>query len=483
MTEREALIWPGMMLGGSIIGLMYLLNLRLLHGNKRSAVVAVMITVFSGGVGYLYWIFHHGLSNKALEYFDFVERVSNDQKWDLFWHSFIPHILLPQRQAIYALGIVIFILILIYVMIEGKEGGMGKRMGVYGMAGCSSALLPTIHQHSFLALSFLVLSYLLLHPKEGYKVKKMAGWISFTMPIIFIAIPSAVIFLGKSAANGGDFFKLSLLWPSSDPLLSLLIPSSSIPIISTVRSVMIICLSPMVFWIRSLGLFIPLALWGSLMMMGRDESKVEKKMWMGGWGIFIIANLCQFQPWRLDNLKILVVWMIVMSSAVVKVMEKMIKGKKIVRICAALLFISLIASGAISMYSEYQRSDVLYGEEEMKLARWVEEKTENNARFMTSPSHFHAVSSIAGRSRFAGFQGWLHSHGYYEYDARLDLLSKLFRAQSFPFAHTELLNFDIDYVVIDKGVKKWNESYWTKHYKEVYHSGDYRVFDVKSGKQ
>ena len=415
------------------------------------------------------------MSIQSIEHFDFVEKVQEDSRHNLFWFGAIPHILLPQRQAIYAFGIVLFVFILFSIIFEQKIY-MRKSFIIFFLAGASSSLLPTIQQHSFLAISFIVLAHFLLNPKNAYSPRRLAGWIFFILPILFFALPSAVIFLGKSASNGGDFFRISLMW-GDDYVSNSFFPTFENPLLNSIRNLISSVYAPIIFWIRALWLIVPFAMVGSIFL---PKTKSQKRFLFAGWFVFIIANLAQFQSWKGDNIKLFYIWMMISCSAVASVCMRFMRSRKpLVRVLFLYIFLTMIFSGSLALYREYRQSYVFYNDEDIKFGNWVDQNTPLDAVFLSSQNHINPVSVVAGRTVFAGYAGWLLAHGYYEYDARLQLIDKMITAASVPSTLMELRQNNINYLVVDHmNRNNVNFAFYDEHYQLVYSSNNYQVYKI-----
>lgn len=113
------------------------------------------------------------------------------------------------------------------------------------------------------------------------------------------------------------------------------------------------------------------------------------------------------------------------------------------------------------------------------LSKKFREISKATDRVLTSDSHTHWVSTLAGRQILLGYKGWIWTYGI-NYGGTNDDIMKMFAGGS---QTDELLKkYKISYVVVGPGELHdyhANENYFKSKYKIVLSDKDYRVYDVR----
>jgi hypothetical protein len=186
--------------------------------------------------------------------------------------------LMSQRAYLYGLPIAILMITVLVTAVRRRE------LRLFVVAGVVGGLLPLSHLPTLLAMAlttpFLVI---LLTPRpwrDPLHRIPWVGWIAFFAVWVAVAMPQLLTQLG-GGTGALAAARIEVGWVASpDPWWW--------------------------FWLKNLGLFIPLALVGlasARVLPPRSRAVVLSLM-----PIFIIANIAVFQPWDWDNHKILIYW-------------------------------------------------------------------------------------------------------------------------------------------------------------------------------
>lgn len=243
------------------------------------ATLATFLFLFGAGLG---WIATAG----TLDQTHSLTTTLLQQPWDaqaqtaLHIRFFNPYLAFLMSQRAYLYGLPIAMLMLTILVAAVRRRGLGR----FVLAGIVGGFLPLSHLPTLLAMAmttpFLVL---LLTPqpwRDPLRRIPWTGWFVFHAVWIAVALPQLFTQLG-GGTGALEAFRLQTGWVAApDPWWW--------------------------FWLKNLGLFIPLALVG--LFAGRILPPRSNRVVWALMPIFAIANLAVFQPWDWDNHKILIYW-------------------------------------------------------------------------------------------------------------------------------------------------------------------------------
>jgi hypothetical protein len=423
---------PGIVFGLVLVILIIKLSEKL-TGSQKAAVVAVLIFMFSGGLGWIYLI--PGQKILAIPP-QGVKELTHSFEGNIQWVNFIISEMVPQRGILFGLTAALTIFLL----------WLEKTPGKYFLAGIIAGLVPFFHAHTFLAVMFAAAIYFLIQPRRL--------WFYFFLPAVILGLPQFLYFMPQVTGYSSGFIRQQWGWAAhvqndnwlwfwfkNIGLMAVLIP---------------------IFWIQSyfknkklFWLYLPFAL------------------------IFAVCNIWIFQPWENDNSKLLRFWYLGSSILVAWGLTKL-KYKLI-----AVLFLPVIIfSGSYDATSwlDFNKNKLqMWSREDIKLSEIIKNITPKNSVFLTNDNHNHWVVDLAGRKIVMGFRGWLWSWGI-NYSARESDVFKMFQGDSqTPYL---LAKYGIDYVVIGAGEKSnFNayEDYFVKHYPLFLDMNGQKIFAVGNG--
>jgi len=140
---------------------------------------------------------------------------------------------------------------------------------------------------------------------------------------------------------------------------------------------------------------------------------------------------------------------------------------------ALFAFITLIFSGSLALRREFSNHSIFHSPEDHQVGQWALEATNPDAVFVITNKHNHPISTIAGRTLFAGFSGWLHGHGYDDWEDRVKIQDKILQGDS---EAKELIRSNgIHYIVFefkDQAVHPFLDDF------PIVYDNQYVVFDV-----
>lgn len=197
-------------------------------------------------------------------------------------------------------------------------------------------------------------------------------------------------------------------------------------------------------WIMNLGLHFILIPLGFLL-----APKPAKKVFLGFFSLFIVANLFKFSPEVAANHKFFNLFMIIgnmfSARAVVWLWHKKIVGK----IIAPLFIFFLIFSGIIDLFpiknDVYSRLDDAPGNSDVV---WIKKNTLPKSVFLNT-SYFYHPANLAGRKIYYGWPYFAWSAGYAT-ETRYAIMLALFQERNVANLCRGLEKNKIDYIAIER---------------------------------
>jgi hypothetical protein len=379
---RSSIILPNILFQLSLFGLLYFLAFKL-TGLKGAGIGAMLIFIFSG--------FPAGLQSAGIHFLNPMYAV-----------------IMPQRTAIIGMAIsfVIYLLLFDALCADKQEktsaSGRSGRHKELVLAGMLIGLLPYIHAHSFMATGFVAVclaSFALLKERD---VKLLAFLL---LPLLILSLPQ-VMFIRTGVSQ--DFFVFFPGWTEENREMIMGFDWSSIP--ASLSSIARTTFLLETFWALNAGALIILLSLG--FFKARNETRI---FYLPFLLLFFIANIVKFQPWYFDNYKIFIHWLalstIMASLAIWWIHDFNKKSAKLVTVSLAAVLIACTIFGVVTHVNMLQNTYVVWSDEEIKMAEWVRENTASNSVFLTGSAHNHPISSLTGRQRVMGYEGWLWSHG------------------------------------------------------------------------
>ena len=163
------------------------------------------------------------------------------------------------------------------------------------------------------------------------------------------------------------------------------------------------------FWIKNVGpvylFMVPAAL---------AAGRRQRMFALGALGIYVLAELIQFQPNPYDNNKLFYVAFIVMLPLAAKYLVMLyerirdLPGRRI--IAGAFLVVSLL-SGVLSVIRECVSEYQLYSADVVGATEFIKERADEDTVVLTGTQHNNPVSSIGGMKIVCGTGSFLYYHG------------------------------------------------------------------------
>lgn len=408
---RSSIIIPNILFQVSLLCLIAALALRITK-RKYVGMLSALLFFFASNMGIIYAfsdIANYGFMN-------WITNLPTDYSGSgisplpvIRFGNPVTVMLMPQRPSMLGIGISLIVYILMFYAIQNEEN-----TGELVLAGVLTGILPSIHPHSFIAVS-IVLFFLTIVFR-----KNLRFFAFFLIPAVVLALPQV---LAVMTQVGGGFVNSTIGWlkENVDKITALNWSMLSIPL-SALESVLIIVR----FWLMNIGLILLPFAYGFL-----KSNYAVKRFYSPYLILFFLGNFIRFQPWDWDNYKIFLHWYIltVIIGAygvieIAKVLSQYLKlGVKLPilnksRLTAVFGFISLaailffsMASGFLSHVKTLQENYLIWPEADIAFADWVRDNTPPESVFLTSTHFLDPIATLAGRQIILGYEGWLWSHG------------------------------------------------------------------------
>lgn len=414
-------------------------------GSKLAACLSIILFVFNGGLGFLY--FYKDLQTSNLNFFQFIQVLPKDytalKEIGFYWINVVISMFLPQRS--FLLGLPVAILIL-YIFWDLSERFEVKKL-FFGILLAS--FLPIIHAHSMVALSpflgFLII-LMIIRNKQSVKPLLFFGFIGAVM--IFVL---SKLYLQQSD-NPFSFINFKLGWMA---------PKGEL----------------INFYINNFGfnlLLIPISIFlGLIKKIKLALFALIGQIW------FILPSLFLFQPWDFDNTKLFIYWYLSSVFIVAYFLSKLILTRQITNIIlVGTVIYLLVFSGFLDVtrlaFISGTRYEI-YSPQAIRLAEFVKQNIRKDAVFLSVDKFDNPVVALAGRKVVVGYHGWLWTYGL-DYSQRdLDIRNMLSgnasleMFQKYGITNVVFFNESTDYLI--------NKDYF-KQYRIIYNQDGYTIFQI-----
>jgi hypothetical protein len=459
MSLRAALLITSVPLALAITGLFYSFARSILipNGDVSSddstfprapfaAVLATILFLLNGGLGFIYFFTDWRQSGKTLAAFwsPLEVNYANIGGRNIQWTNFISDALLPQRSSLfgYAVALMVFTLFAVvwrkFFIAGGNDHWDGWRY--LFMAGVLTGLLPLFHAHVYLGIGLLSGFLFLLRPRRP--------WLAFWIPAVVLAVPYLIDVAGHVSAS--SFMRFQPGWRGqSEPIW-------------------------IWYWLRNIGLptLLIFPAWFAAPPMWR-------RFYLAFACLLVFSLLIVVSPNNFDNIKLLYLW----YAPTAVLVGAWLVGLAYVhrqRLLAFLLTLFCIASGFLALQYENSNHELLFTDEEMAAVNFARQRTAARALFLTAPTFHQPILSVAGRAVLRGHTAWLWSHGY-EFAAREADVKSIYAGSD--EAVPLISYYGIDYIYLGPTERQAgaNQSFFEEKFPRIYHSPNIAIYDV-SGK-
>jgi hypothetical protein len=446
----SALVLTSGLLGLALPAVLYLAAQRF-AGGRAAATIAVFVFLLSGGLGFIYLvgdIQHGGLG--TLLHLPREYTLNRDLNYQ--WLNPVLAYIVPQRSTLFGFSLALIVLLLLWIAIHER---LGWRTFLF--AGVVAGAMPVFHVHAYGTVVALSIFWAVFNRRRE--------WLAFFIPALAIGLPLVVWMLppannsqcGTGPSLGGYCIELGWLtggdfWPW--------------------------------FWIKNTSVFIPLLI--AAQFLRRWFPTGFGKWFAPMWLWFLVPNVIVLQPWDWDNTKFFIFWALLGSVMAGGLLAGLFKRGPGAALFASVLLVALMLSGALDLarasdptVSSYQFTDA----KGLQVADWVRQNTSPDAIFAVADEHNNPIATLSGRRILVGYPGWLWTYGVADFiqkgaDQRLIL-------EGAPTTTDLVDKYGISYVLIGPqelaDPRNANIVYWAQYGTRVYTNGEYSVYKVSAG--
>jgi hypothetical protein len=326
---------------------------------------------------------------------------------------------------------------------------------MFVLAGVLTGLLPQLQVHGYVAIAQYSISLAIVTINRRKLRKAVRHWIVYAVIANVLAVPQLGPYFRRVSRAKREFIRINPIWRTSQKAD--------------------VAFPPVVLWWRGLGVFGAVALVFGWCL----ATKWQTMLYIPSLVVFAIANIIRYQPWELDNTKLLyAAWIPVALPFVSQYFAALFERPKsiLVRSAGALLAALFVFSCGLSAFMSTVQSmfwpTSMFQHKDYRFGLWIAENTSPGAVVMFHSNPGNTIACIAGRQVFMGYPGWVSSHGLD--GSRGGVQSKLYRTPS------DIDGFrtnNISYVVTSQGIR---ESQFqpgdSPNWRLVYNDGTYSTY-------
>jgi hypothetical protein len=479
-----------MVMALAFVGLLHYWTI-LLTRNRLAGVMAPLLVLFSGGLGW-WLLFSDG---SLADIFSTLGNLQHDYtivpNSILRWGNSLTTLFVPQRSILFGMPLAITIFCQWWLAISQQENarspadptatsaleqrnawkaakvskarrkasrkaGAGpqpepqnlylRRMIV---AGLCAGLLPLIHAHTFLAVMAVAVCLALIF-RSAWR-----SWLFFFAVALVVSAPEILWLANTGGVNTRSYIAWQPGWDHG--------PHNVVW-----------------FWFVNTGLFIPLLVVALLWRRGAFKLPSRLlKFYAPFIFCFIVPNLIRVAPWIWDNIKVLFLWYVASSPIVALLLARWWQQRSLLRwIAPAVLATLLLAGGldvlrVVSEASEYLEFDA----SGIAIASQISAQASPRALILHAPTYDSPVF-LTGRRSLLGLPAWMWSRGL-DFSQRSADIASIYSGE--PEAEGLLRRYNVDYVLVgplERASFKVNEQFWSK-YKRVSQAGAYSLYETR----
>ncbi|MDQ6918156.1 MAG: hypothetical protein M3Z98_02235 [Candidatus Dormibacteraeota bacterium] len=462
-TLPNSLVLSSAFLAFAFAPIMYLAGVRL-TGSRAAAAIAPFIFTLSGGLGFTY--FFGDLQAKGLAVLAHLPREYSAITADNYvWLTPLIASMLPQRSTLFGFAIVLIVLALLFTAVE-RPGWT-----TFLFAGVLTGLAPAFHVHGYGTCVALGAFWFVLHRRRQ--------WLAFFVPALVLGIPVVLLLLPESGAQ----IRVQLGWLASNGAHHDNIAW---------------------FWLKNLGLFIPLLLFAQFSgglarwvaqlapaRLGFLEDAFGPELLPKSYGLhfapmwlwFVVPNIWLFHPWDWDNQKFFIYWVMLGSFLVAALVTRVARaGLPGAAAAVAMLLVLCLAGGLdAARNTDFVVSSIRFTDNAgLAVAAWSRTNTAPHAIFLAAYNHDSPIPTLGARRVVLGYPGWIWTYGISDWIGHeQDVQSML---QGSPDTPALVQRYNVSYVVIGPQERvapfSANEAYWQSNAVLVYSNPEYHVYKV-----
>ncbi|TSC72025.1 MAG: hypothetical protein G01um101438_785 [Parcubacteria group bacterium Gr01-1014_38] len=263
----------------------------------------------------------------------------------------------------------------------------------------ATGLLPLFHTHAFLAAGLLWIGAVF-----ASRSRLLVG-----LGVLAALVAAPIVLWQATLFSRAGFLSLAPGWMASGGLFGW-------------------CF----FWLKNLGLFGPLAVL-AVTRGYRREQRSTILLALPAVILFALANIIQFQPYRWDNFKLLLLaWLLLLPLTVAEMIRWQFVGARILT-GGLVLVMSLTTLSDLATHLKFRVAYPVYTSADRAVAHRLEKELPSEAVVLarTDVTHNHPLT-LTGRTLLAGYGGWLWSRNF-AWTERAALVESLWSADRAQF--------------------------------------------------
>lgn len=486
----SAMWLQNMLMGLTLVGSLHYFTL-LLTRNRRAGLIAPLLVIFSGGLGWWLLFSDAGSSDG---FFSLLGKLPHDYtilsqpNSILRWGNSLTTLFVPQRSILFGLSLAIFVFCQWWITVAQREAvtstpetSAGEKKAAATLpkrarskaernksasntpsiaeppaffrnrmiaAGVAAGLLPLVHAHTFLVVMASAVCLALVFRSA------LRSWLLFFATAIPISLPEILWLANTGGVNARSYLGWQPGWDHGTHNI-------------------------LWFWLANTGLFIPVLL--IALFWRRGELALPRrllKFYTPFAFCFIIPNLVKLAPWTWDNIKVLFLWYLASTPLVALFLAKLWAQKSLWRWLAPVALASMLLAGGldvlrvISAVTEYQEFDP----PGIAVAKAISVQAAPDAVVLHTPTYNSPVF-LTGRRSLMGYPGWMWSRGL-DYSQRNADIQRIYSGG--PDAAALLRRYGIDYVLIgpaELASSNVNAQFWSQYTVQA-QEGPYRLYKI-----
>lgn len=420
MNLRWAFIVPAVLMSALVFYGFVVLAWEMTR-DARAVLLSSALLFLNGGLGFIYAI--DGMAGDPTRFYEvftgWYQAPANLVDNNIRWVNVLVDMLLPQRTLLAGWCVTLPALWLLMRCMKEKDRALFWMLGVWAGA------MPMIHTHSFLALgviSAVVMGISLYQSRKTNGRETLCNFLCYGGTAVVLALPQLLTWTFPQTVGGGSL-SIRPNWVNwnGNGLID----------------------EYFWFWIKNVG---PVYL--VMIPAARMAGRRQKMMAWGALGVYVIAELIQFQPNAYDNNKLFYIAFIVMLPMAGKYLVTLydrirdLPGRRI--LAASFLIVSLL-SGVLSVARECVSEYELYGANELEATEYIASVSDKDDVVLTGTQHNNPVSSVGGRKIVCGTGSFLYFHGV-DYSEQKQAVQRMYED---PKGNQDLFErYEVDYIYI-----------------------------------
>ncbi len=413
--------------------------------SRSTAALTLCLFTLSGGLGL--WYFAQDVERSGWSIITALPRTYARIPDEHIWlDNTISASLYAQRSTLLGLSVGLAALILVLV----SRPSWSKR-GL-ASAGILIGLLGLAHAHTLLtAIALGAMAAVADRRRE---------WLWFLAPAAILGLPVAAMLLPETSAIrwmvGWSAVAADQPWPW--------------------------------FWLRNVGLLLPLFAW--LTLMGGAPGRL-RRLTLPLWLWFLVPNLIAFHPWEGNNSKYFMFWQLAGSLLVASWISRLWSRSSSSsspssypletarQVAIAFMVLVMVSAGSLDTIRAMQRSAAIpwVTNDDLAAAAWLRDNTEPDDVIVYGMTNTSAVAALGGRRVVSGFIGWTYDLGLDDWLERSTASETILTGGSEASAAVD--RYGVDFVAVgpnERGDLRASDAYWQQHGTQVFVSGEYAIY-------